>query len=269
MKSLSSCWGCATTQRKGNEPEPTTEISMTAQPTMKKLEVLALVPARGGSKSMPRKNLRDVAGKPLVAYSIGHALQAKRVTRVILTTDDEEIAEVGRCAGAEVPFLRPAEFAQDLSTDYEFVRHALEWLRDNQGYVPDMTIQLRPTTPIRDVRLIDRAIEALAANPAADSLRAVVSACFTPYKMWLLGEDGFMKPVMTLAGFDEPHNQPRQLLPEVYQQDGFLDIVRPRTIFEQNSITGKNILPFFLNQESIDIDYENELVEADRIMRGQ
>lgn len=235
----------------------------------RKFEVLALVPARGGSKSMPRKNLREVAGKPMVVHSIEHALKAKRVTRVILTTDDKEIAEVGRAAGAEVPFLRPAELAQDLSTDYEFVRHALEWLRDHEGYVPDLVIQLRPTTPIRDVRLIDQAIEALAGNPEADSLRAVVPACFSPYKMWLLAESGFMRPLMTLAGLDEPHNQPRQLLPQAYQQDGFLDIVRPRTIFEHGSITGANILPFFLNRESIDIDYENELVEADRVMRGQ
>lgn len=269
VKSPSNCLAYAMVSHEDDEPNTMAEMTISLQQEMNKLEVLALVPARGGSKSMPRKNLREVAGRPMVAHSIEHALQAKFVTRVILTTDDEEIADAGRRAGAEVPFMRPAEFAQDLSTDYEFVRHALEWLRDSEGYVPDMVLQLRPTTPIRDVRLIDRAIIALAAHPEADSLRAVVLACFTPYKMWLLGEDGFMKPLMTLAGFEEPHNQPRQLLPDVYQQDGFLDIVRPRTIFEQNSITGANILPFFLKQESIDIDYENELIEADRIMRGQ
>jgi len=234
----------------------------------KKLEVLALIPARGGSKSMPRKNLRKVGGKPMVTYSIEHALEAKLVNRVILTTDDSEIAQVGMLAGAEVPFMRPAEFAQDFSADYEFVRHALDWLIENEGYEPDMVIQLRPTTPVRDIRLIDRAIKAFADNPEADSLRAVVSACFTPYKMWTLGKEGYIKPLISLNGVSEPHNQPRQLLPEVYQQDGFLDIVRPRTIFEQNSITGSNIMPFFLNKESIDIDYENELIEADRIIRG-
>jgi len=134
---------------------------MTIHPKAKTGEVLALVPARGGSKSMPRKNLRVIAGKRMVVHSIDHALAARTINRVILTTDDQEIAEVGRAAGAEVPFIRPAEIAQDLSTDYEFVRHALEWLRANEGYDPDLVVQLRPTTPLRDLRHIDRAVEAL------------------------------------------------------------------------------------------------------------
>jgi N-acylneuraminate cytidylyltransferase len=227
-----------------------------------RLEVLALVPARGGSKSIPRKNLRDLAGKPMIVHSIEHAKSACTITRVIVTTDDLEIA-AGACkAGAEVPFIRPAELAQDLSTDYEFVRHALEWLRDNESYVPDLVVQLRPTTPVRDVRLIDRAVEAIAARPDADSLRAVVAACFTPYKMWHLASDGFITPILSLEGVEEPWNKPRQILPAAYQQDGFIDIVRPASIFEQSSITGRKILPFFIDRESIDIDHEHELVEA-------
>jgi N-acylneuraminate cytidylyltransferase len=231
-------------------------------------QVLALVPARGGSKSIPRKNLREIAGKPLIAHSIAHGKASALIDRVIVTTDDPEIAEAARAYGAEVPFLRPAEFSQDLSTDYEFVRHALEWLRDHEGSVPELVVQLRPTTPVRDVRLIDRAITALRARPEADSLRAVVTACFTPYKMWRIRPDGFLMPLLTLEGFEEPYNQPRQLLPEVVQQDGFLDIVRSRAIFEQNSITGRRILPFFIDRESIDIDEEHELAEADHLMRG-
>lgn len=205
----------------------------------------------------------------MVAHSIDHALRTRLITRVILTTDDREIADAGLNAGAEVPFLRPAEFAQDRSTDYDFVRHALEWLRDNEDYVPELVVQLRPTTPVRDIQMIDRAISALASEPEADSLRAVVSACFSPFKMWLLDEGGFLLPLLPLSGVAEPYNQPRQLLPYVYQQDGLLDITRPRTIFEQASITGEKILPFFLDRESIDIDYESELLEADQIMRRQ
>jgi CMP-N,N'-diacetyllegionaminic acid synthase len=230
-------------------------------------EVLAIIGARGGSKSMPRKNLRIIAGKPMVAHSVDHAFATRSITRVILTTDDVEIAEVGRAAGAEVPFIRPAEISQDLSSDYEYVRHALEWLRDNERYVPDLVVQLRPTTPMRDVRLIDRAVEVIAAKPEADSLRAVVGCCFTPYKMWRLRGDGFLLPLLQLEGVNEPWNQARQMLPEVVQQDGFVDIVRPRTIFEQDSITGRNVLPFFLDRESIDIDEEHELAEAERIMK--
>jgi len=228
--------------------------------------VLALIPARAGSKSIPRKNVREVAGVPLIVHSIRHAQASQRITRIVVTTDGQEIADVARAAGAEVPFFRPAELSQDLSPDLDFVRHALEWLRDNEGYVPDMVVQLRPTTPLRDVRLIDKAIDDFAANPAADSLRAVVGACFTPYKMWLRRGDGFLQPLMSLPDIPEQYNEARQRLPEVFQQDGFIDIVRPRTVFEQNSLTGRNIMPFFIANESIDIDYEHELGEATQII---
>lgn len=229
-------------------------------------DVLALIPARGGSKSIPRKNLRDVGGKPMIAHSIAHAQAAASIDRVVVTTDDAEIAAVARQFGAETPFLRPAEFAQDLSTDYEFVRHALVWLRDHETYEPELVVQLRPTTPVRDVRLIDRAISTMRARPDADSLRAVVHCCFTPYKMWHIGDDGFLRQLLSLDRVEEPYNQPRQVLPEVVQQDGFIDIVRARTVFEQGSITGRHILPFYLDRLSIDIDEEHELAAADREM---
>jgi len=242
---------------------------MTKSDNSASLEVLALVPARGGSKGMPRKNLREVGGKPMVVHSIDHALHASCITRVVLTTDDSEIAEVGRIAGAEVPFLRPIEFAQDLSSDYEFVRHALTWLHDNERYAPDLVVQLRPTTPIRDVSQINRAIKLMAERPEADSLRAVTTACFSPYKMWRLSDSGFLSSLLNLPNISEPYNQARQMLPTVYQQDGFIDITRPTTIFEKKSLTGDNILPFCIGTESIDIDYESELIEADRRMRGE
>ena len=104
-------------------------------------EVLAIIPARGGSKGIPRKNLRDFAGAPLIAYSIVAALQAELVTRVIVSTDDHEIAEVARAWGAEAPFMRPAQFAQDDTTDLPVFEHALQWLRENQDYHPEIVIQ--------------------------------------------------------------------------------------------------------------------------------
>lgn len=230
-------------------------------------DVLALVPARGGSKSIPRKNLRLVGGKPLIAWSIEHALRSRHITRVIVTTDDLEIAEVARRHGAEAPFLRPAELSDDFAVDFTFHLHALEWLRDQEGYVPEQVVQLRPTTPYRKPEVIDQAIELFAAHPEADSLRAVTAACFTPYKMWLL-EDGYLKQILTLDGHSEPYNMPRQRLPEAWQQDGYIDITRPRTVFEQGSTTGRAILPFFLDAESIDIDLEHELLMADQLLAG-
>ena len=118
-------------------------------------EVLALIPARGGSKGIPRKNLMPLAGRPLIAYSIEQATSARHITRVIVSTDDEEIARVARDHGAEVPFMRPPEFALDLSPDIDVFRHALTWLRDNESYVPELVVHLRPTGPVRRIELID------------------------------------------------------------------------------------------------------------------
>jgi CMP-N,N'-diacetyllegionaminic acid synthase len=231
------------------------------------LEVLAIVPARGGSKSIPRKNVRLVNGKPLVAWSIEHGLAARRITRVICSTDDDEIAEVAARHGAEVPFRRPLEISGDLAVDFEFHLHALEWLRDHEGYVPDLVVQLRPTHPIRRAETLDRAIEAIEAMPEADSLRAVRRAVFTPYKMWRTSASGFLSPILSIDGMAEPYNMPRDVLPVVVQQDGYVDITLPRTVFEQRSTTGRRILPFFVDDEPIvDIDYEPELAEAERLL---
>lgn len=234
-----------------------------------RLEVLAIVPARGGSKSIPRKNVRLVNGKPLIAWSIEHGLQARTITRVICTTDDDEIAEVAKQFGADVPFRRPASISGDLAVDFEFHLHALEWLRDNEGYNPDLVVQLRPTHPIRRSVTLDRAVELLAAHPEADSLRAVRKAVFTPYKMWRLGEDGFLSPLLTIEGMPDPYNMPRDILPTVLQQDGYVDITRPRTVFLHGTTTGRFILPFPVDDEPVvDIDYPPELAEAERLFNA-
>jgi CMP-N,N'-diacetyllegionaminic acid synthase len=231
------------------------------------LKVLALVPARGGSKSIPRKNVRLVNGKPLVAWSIEHALEARSITRVICTTDDDEIAAVAKRFGAEVPFRRPEAISGDLAVDFEFHLHALEWLRDHEGYLPDLVVHLRPTHPVRRPATLDRAVELLASHPEADSLRAVRSAVFTPYKMWRPGDDGFLVPLLTIEGIPDPYNMPREILPPVLQQDGYVDITRPRTVFDQGSTTGRRILPFPVDDEPVvDIDYPSEIEGAERLL---
>lgn len=230
-------------------------------------EVLALIPARGGSKSVPRKNIIPLMGKPMIAWAIEHALASEHITRVVVTTDDEEIAAVARAHGAEVPFMRPAELAQDLSVDIEFHRHAVEWLRDKEGYVPDMVINLRPTPPSRQPAVIDQAIETFAAHPEVDSLRSVHLAEQSPFKMWILDEKGLMQAVAPLPHIAEPYNQPRQELPLVYWQDGYIDITRPSVILEQNSTTGRVIIPFLIEEPAADVDYPDELGEAEAQLR--
>ncbi len=203
-------------------------------------ETLALIPARGGSKGILRKNIRDFAGYPLVAWSIAAGLGAELVTRVIVSTDDEEIATVAREYGAETPFLRPAEFAQDNTTDLPVFEHALEWLRENEGYVPDVVVQLRPTSPIRPRACVDDAIKILLAHPDADCARGVVSAGQNPHKMWRLpeGEHAPMQNLLDVEGIAEPYNAPRQSLPPVYWQTGHIDAIRTTSILEKEIADG-------------------------------
>lgn len=231
-------------------------------------EILALIPARGGSKGIPRKNLVPVAGKPLIAYSIEHALRSKRITRTIVSTDDAEIADVARQLGAEVPFMRPAEYATDLATDFEVFDHALRALRDQSGYEPELVVQLRPTTPVRDSVVIDRAIELLLATPQADSLKSLSPSKFSPYKLWVLEKDG-AKPLLELDELPEAHSMPRQILPTVYAGNGYVDIIRPRAVLELNSMVGRVVLPFVLEQQTIDLDYADQLHALEQALQAQ
>ncbi len=215
---------------------------------MSKPEVLAMIPARGGSKGIPRKNIRPFAGQPLIAYSIAAGLQAETVTRVIVTTDDEEIAEVARGCGAETPFLRPAELAQDGTLDLPVFQHALNWLAEHEDYHPQAVVHLRPTTPIRPPDLVDRSVSLLLNHPEADSVRGITPAHQNPFKMWLMDEeDNPIRPLTTVPGIDEPYNSPRQILPKAYTHTGLIDTIRPATILELNSMSGRTILPILFD----------------------
>lgn len=217
-------------------------------------EVLALVPARGGSKSIPRKNIRPLAGHPLLAYSIAAGLQADSVTRVILSTDDEKIADVARRYGAEVPFMRPAELATDLTLDLPVFEHALGWLESNEGYRPDAVVQLRPTSPVRPLDCVDKAVRKLLAHPEADSVRGVVPSGQNPYKMWRISQDELLEPLLS-EDLEEPYNMPRQELPQTYWQTGHIDAIRAATILEKSSMSGEVILPLILDpMYTVDID---------------
>ncbi len=219
--------------------------------------VLALIPARGGSKGIPRKNIRPFAGHPLIAYSIAAGLQAETVDRVVVSTDDEEIARIAREYGAEVPFLRPAHLALDDTPDYPVFRHALEWLERHEGYRPDVVVQLRPTSPLRPRDLVDRGVRLLLEHPEADSVRAVVPSGQNPFKMWRLGDDGYLQPLLSLPGEPEPYNAPRQRLPQTFWQTGHLDVFWRRTVFEQGSLTGRRVLPLMVDPRyTVDLDNE-------------
>lgn len=223
---------------------------------VKRSEVLAVIPARGGSKGIPRKNIRDFAGYPLIAYSVAAGLQAETVTRVMVSTDDAEIADVAREYGAEVPFMRPQELAQDSTLDLPVFEHVLQTLAEKEGYHPDVVVQLRPTSPIRPLTLVDDAVRLLLENPEAGSVRGVVPAGQNPHKMWRIdSQSGRMQPLLQVEGITEPYNAPRQKLPPVYWQTGHIDAIRPQAILEMHSMSGDVILPLLIDSSfTVDID---------------
>lgn len=228
--------------------------------------VLAIVPARGASKSVPRKNLRMLVGHPLIAYSIMAGLQSKSVTRVVVSTDDEEIAEIARQYGAEVPFMRPAALAQDETTDFPVFKQALEWLDENESYRPEIIVQLRPTSPLRPPDCLDKAVRLLQEHPEATSVRGVIPSGQNPYKMWRISGEGQLEPLLH-DGFDEPYNMPRQKLPQTYWQTGHIDVIRRETI-EAGSMSGKIILPLIMDlRYAVDIDTERDYERAEWLIR--
>jgi len=231
-------------------------------------QVLVLIPARGGSKSIPRKNIHPLAGHPLIAYSIAAGLAAESVSRVLVSTDSEEIAAVARRYGAETPFLRPAVHSQDHTPDLPVFQHALEWLEEHEGYRAEIVVQLRPTSPLRRVWHIDQAVYQLLAHPDADAIRTVCIPFQNPFKMWQIGADGLMRPLIQTE-YPEAYNMPRQLLPEAYWQTGYVDAAWRDTILEKGSMTGERILPLIIPPcDWVDIDSPDDWRRAERMLES-
>jgi N-acylneuraminate cytidylyltransferase len=225
----------------------------------KKIEVVAIIPARGGSKGIKRKNLVMINHKPLIAYSIEQALASKQINRVIVSTDDEEIKQVSLAYKAEVPFLRPKELAEDHVLDLPVFEHALKFLEEKDGYRPEMVVHLRPTSPYRKPEWIDESIALLMQHPQADSVRSVSQPHQHPYRMFRINEGGFLSPIMKHE-HPTPHVLRRQDLPLMYYYNCVIDVTRPKTIFSKKSMTGDKILPYIMNPDDVfDIDSPKDL----------
>ena len=226
--------------------------------------VLAIIPARGGSKAIKGKNLIKFKNKPLVCHSIELAKESKFINKIIVSSDSAEIIKISKKFGAEVPFIRPKELATDDANDYVVFRHCLEWLKENEGYNPNLIVHLRPTYPLRDPNFVDNVILQAFENQNFDSMRSVCEPFQNPYKMWTL-EDEKLSPLMLDQQSKEKYNLPRQKLKKVFWQNGCLDIIKPQTILKLNSISGNKILPIFMNSDAIfDIDdlFSLHLVES-------
>lgn len=218
--------------------------------------ILGVIPARGGSRGVPGKNVRLLRGKPLLAYTIREALKSRYLQRLVLTTDDAEIAAAGRRLGAETPFIRPAALAGDRVTDLPVFRHCLEWLAANEGLAPDVVAHLRPTAPLRTVEHIDAGIRLLLDHPEADAVRSVCPVGQHPLKTWSV-DGGALRPFVPedVHGIREAYNRPRQELPAAYVQNGAVDVVRTRVILEERSMTGRVIVPLVMDEAvSVNID---------------
>ena len=223
------------------------------------MDVLAIIPARGGSQGIPRKNLVDVGERPLVAHSIQHALNAPSVTRVIVSTEDDEIRDVGLRFGAEVPFPRPDELADHHVLDHPVFEHVLLELDRTEGYKPDIVVHLRPTAPLRKNGWIDTAVGLLVDHPDADSVRSVSPPAMHPYRVFRVDEHGYLVPIMKHE-HEQPYQLRRQDLPVMYYYNCVIDVTRPSTILNKKSMTGEKILPFIMSAEdAFDVDSPRDL----------
>jgi CMP-N,N'-diacetyllegionaminic acid synthase len=227
---------------------------------------VALIPARLGSKRVPGKNVRALAGHPMLAYTIAPAVESGVFSSVIVSTDSEEIAAVARHYGAEVPFLRPAAFAGDTSPDIEWLEHLLTELR-GAGRTWDAFSLLRPTSPFRTADMIRRAFARFVSQAGADSLRAVEKCTQHPGKMWVIRGDR-MLPLLPFGPAEQPwHSTPYQALPLVYVQNASLEIAWTRVVFERRTIAGDTIVPFVTEgYEGFDINDPYDWMVAERLI---
>ena len=236
----------------------------------KDIKVLGIIPARGGSKSIPHKNIALLAGEPLIYYTIREAKRSRLLDAFIVSTDDPKIASVARRFGADAPFLRPKKFAGDKSTDIEFFKHAVSWVEKHRGWRPDIVVNLRPTAPLRIAEDIDRVIS-LMLKTGCDSVRTVSAPNpFNPFKMWTISaqETGIMKPLIKTAHYSKLGTDvPRQLLPQVYWQNGLVDATRAKFI-KHGVVYGPDIRGLITDPvRNADLDEPKDLKVAARLMK--
>lgn len=232
-------------------------------PTDSSPSCVALIPARSGSKRVPDKNIRPLAGHPLIAYSICAAIRSGVFTAVIVSTDSERYAQIARHYGAEVPFMRPAAISGDTSPDIEWVEYTLGRLA-GEGRRFDCFSILRPTSPFRLPETIQRAWKEFCGEAGVDSLRAVEKCSQHPAKMWVV-RGRRMLPLLPIGPAEQPwHSSQYPALPEVYVQNASLEIAWSRAVFETRTIAGHVVMPFFTRDaEGFDVNkpYDWELAE--------
>jgi N-acylneuraminate cytidylyltransferase len=224
--------------------------------------IYTIIPARGGSKSIPGKNIRELNGTPLINYSIDYSLRSKYINKTIVSTDDKIIASIAENRGAEVPFIRPSMYAEDMTQDFPVLNHAMLKCEEIYNELVDIFVLLRPTSPLRPPGLIEKSIDILLDNPDASSVRAVAKSIQHPYRQWRLSNKYIESFVGPIDDIEEPYNLPRQILPDVYFQTGDIEVIRRETLLS-GSVSGNRVLPIIIDTNDVlDIDNISDLEEA-------
>lgn len=235
-----------------------------------KIKILGIIPARGGSKGIPHKNIANLAGKPLIYYTIREAKKSKSLDAFIVSTDDPKIAKVAGKYGADTPFLRPRKFSQDRSRDIEFLQHAVNWLEKHRGWEPEVVVILQPTSPSRTAKDIDNVLRFMR-KTKCDSVRTIVDPSpHNPFKMWKLidKKKGIMKPLLPTKYYPKLGTDvPRQLLPKYYLQVGVVYATKTKFI-KKGKVWGPDVRGFVIDSKRfIDIDEPKDLKIAEEKMK--
>lgn len=229
-------------------------------------KIVAIIPARGSSKKIPRKNIMPLSGKPLIAWTIETSLKCQCLDRVIVSTEDAEIADISKKYGAEIPFMRSMDLSQDSTPDLPVCQHALRQMADNENYYPDIVVWLRPTCPLRRVEDIKSAVDKLI-ETGADCVRSVTQVEHHPYWMKRLEEDR-LQPF--LKDKDEKKYYQRQLLPELYRLNGVVDVVWAKNVLMKQQLFSGDMRAVIIPYEfSVDIDTELDFMLAEAILERQ
>lgn len=225
--------------------------------------IVAIIPARDGSKSIKDKNIKLLNSHPLIAYSIVLSKIVTQIDRVIVSTNSKKYAKISKSYGAETPFLRPDKISCDTSTDIEFFRHCISWMKKNEKKIPNLIVHLRPTTPLRDPKIVSDAINFMIQNSSFTSLRSANKTHLTPYKMFK-SENSVMKPFLKHKK-KEFYNLPRQAFEDAYIPNGYVDIIRPEVITESKTLHG-NKMKLWETPEVPDIDIQKDFIFAERMI---
>ena len=224
----------------------------------KKIKVIAIIPCRSGSKGIKDKNIINIFGKPLIYYSILFAQSCNFIDKILISTDSKKYKNIAESFGVDVKFLRPKKISKDSSLDISFIKHTINYLKYEENYIPDFVIHLRPTSPLRKIKDLKKMLVIFIKDKNAESIRSVSLMKKNLYKCWEMNSSNLLQPIIkNKTSFKEPHNAPRQFLPNFYYQNGIYDIFRAK-ILKKNLISGKRVLGYQTKQ-SVDIDDYKDL----------